>query len=244
MAGSTTVLPIAQACAESYMNNNPKINISVRGGGSSVGIKSILEGSVDLGNASRQIKDVEAKEAAEKGIALKEIVVAYDAIAIIVNSSNNLREISSENLKKIYLGEIKNWKELGGADKEIVVVSRDVSSGTYETFEDKIMKKDKVVNSALMLASNNAVLSNVKTTPGAIGYVGFGYLSSEVKALVVDGVYPSKEDAKNGNYKISRALYMYANANNNNEILNDFVNFILSVDGQNIIEKQGFIKIN
>ena len=244
MAGSTTVLPIAQACAEEYMEKNSKVNISVRGGGSSVGIKSILEGSIDIGNASRKIKDIEAQDAEEKGVSLREIIVAYDAIAIIVNKTNNLSEISSKNLKKIYLGEVKNWKELGGADKEIVVVSRDVSSGTYETFENKIMEKNKVVNNALMLASNNAVLSNVKTTEGAIGYIGFGYLNDEVKALKMDGVYPNKEDAKNGNYKISRALYMYTNSKASNETINNFVDFILSKIGQSIVEKQGFIKIN
>ena len=185
VAGSTTVLPIAQATAEIFMDNNPEINISVRGGGSSVGIAGIMAGTVDIGNASRHIKTKELASARESGIDPYEIVVANDGIAIVVHKNNSIKDLTLEQIKDIYTGKISNWKEVGGPSLPIVVISRDVSSGTFEVFNSLVLRKAKAVDSALMLASNNAVVSTIATTPGAIGYAGLGYVNETVNTVKV-----------------------------------------------------------
>ncbi len=242
MSGSTTVLPIAQACAEEFMNQNPKVNISVRGGGSSIGIKDIMAGTVEIGNASRDAKDKEIKKAKAQGIDLYQNVVASDGIAIIVNPKNTITGLTIEQIQAIYTGKVTNWKELGGPDMNIVIISRDTSSGTYEVFYEIAMKKQNIVQNCIMVASNNAAVTSVKDTPGAIAYAGLGYLSSSVKPLQVNGVDPTFENVLSGAYPVSRNLNMYTNGAPKG-ITKTFMDFILSSEGQNIVEKQGFIKI-
>ena len=211
IAGSTTVLPIAQATAEIYMDQNPSVNISVRGGGSSVGIASVIAGTVDIGDASRHIKTKEITQARANGINPYENVVANDGIAVIVNNSNSVDALSLAQLKAIYTGEIQNWKDVGGPNQAIVVISRDVSSGTFEVFNKMVLKGAKGVDGALMLASNNAVATTVKDTPGAIGYAGIGYLSDQVKDLPIDGVKATTETIQSMEYPIARTLHMAIN---------------------------------
>jgi len=243
IAGSTTVLPIAQTCAEEFMNNNPDVDISVRGGGSSVGIASIISGTVDIGNASRHIKSKELAQARKKGISPKEIIVAYDGIAVIVNEGeNNLTKLSVADVRDIYTGKIKNWKEVGGPNMPIVVISRDVSSGTFETFNEKVLDGETPRTDALMLASNNAVVTTVSKTPGAVGYCGIGYVRSGVRALVVDGVTVSKATIQDGSYPISRSLHMYTNGEPKGDAKR-YIDFVLSDAGQKLVEEQGFIPI-
>lgn len=242
MSGSTTVLPIAQACAEEFMNQNPKVNISVRGGGSSIGIKDIMAGTVEIGNASRDAKEKEIKKAKAQGIDLYQNVVASDGIAIIVNPKNTITGLSIEQIQAIYTGKVTNWKELGGPDMNIVIISRDTSSGTYEVFYEIAMKKQNIVQNCIMVASNNAAVTSVKDTPGAIAYAGLGYLSSSVKPLQVNGVDPTFENVLSGAYPVSRNLNMYTNGTPKG-ITKTFMDFILSSEGQDIVEKQGFIKI-
>ncbi len=242
MSGSTTVLPIAQACAEEFMNQNPKVNISVRGGGSSIGIKDIMAGTVEIGNASRDAKEKEIKKAKAQGIDLYQNVVASDGIAIIVNPKNTITGLSIEQIQAIYTGKVTNWKELGGPDMNIVIISRDTSSGTYEVFYEIAMKKQNIVQNCIMVASNNAAVTSVKDTPGAIAYAGLGYLSSSVKPLQVNGVDPTFENVLSGAYPVSRNLNMYTNGAPKG-ITKTFMDFILSSEGQDIVEKQGFIKI-
>jgi len=238
--GSTTVLPIAQNAAEVFMDRNLDVNISVQGGGSGVGIASIIDGTCDIADSSRPAKDKELKKAKTRGINLKANVVAMDGIAVIVHPLNKMNGITKKQIKDIYTGKISNWAELGGADKKIVVISRDTASGTFEAFNKLALDGEKVRPEALMQASNKAIATIVAKTPGAIGYVGLGYLSSKVKALEVDGIKPSKETVLSGEYALARPLYMYTNGEPKC-LVKDFIDFVLSEEGQKLVEEIGFV---
>jgi phosphate transport system substrate-binding protein len=240
--GSTTVLPISQSCAEVFMNKHSDVNISVQGGGSGVGIASLIDGTCDIADASRPIKDKEIKKAKDNGVDAYENVVALDGIAVIVHPSNPIRGLSIDQIKKIYTGEISNWIGLGGKDMKVVVISRDSASGTFETFNELALDDEKVRPDALLQASNQAVAQAVSRTPGAIGYVGLGYLSSSVKAVFVDGVEPNKANVVNGSYKLARELYMYTDGAPQGLVKN-FIDFVLSEEGQKLAEKAGYVAV-
>ena len=242
LTGSTTVLPIAQLCAEKFMDQHPDVNISVRGGGSGVGIAALIDGTCDIALASRPMKTKELKSARGKGINPLATVIAKDGIAIIVHPSNPLSEITLAQLKDIYIGKISNWKDVGGKPGKIVVISRDVASGTFEVFKKIVLKGAKTRADALMLASNKAVATTVEKTPGAIGYVGLGYISSKVKALAVDGVEPTKETVVSGKYKLARPLYLYTDGKPTG-LAKEFIDFVLSPEGQKIVDKIGFVPV-
>ena len=242
LTGSTTVLPIAQLCAEKFMDQHPDVNISVRGGGSGVGIAALIDGTCDIAMASRPMKTKELKSARGKGINPLATVIAKDGIAIIVHPSNPLAEITLAQLKDIYTGKISNWKDVGGKPGKIVVISRDVASGTFEVFKKIVLKGAKTRADALMLASNKAVATTVEKTPGAIGYVGLGYISSKVKALAVDGVEPTKETVVSGKYKLARPLYLYTDGKPTG-LAKEFIDFVLSPEGQEIVDKIGFVPV-
>jgi len=240
MAGSTTVLPIAQKTAEVFMDKHPGINITVRGGGSGVGIASIIDGTCDIGNASRPIKDKEIKNALKKGVDVKANVVAMDGIAVIVHPSNSISKLTIGQIKEIYTGKISNWSQVGGTNAKIVVTSRDSSSGTFETFNNLALSKARVRPDALMQASNQAVATTIAQTPGGIGYVGLGYLSSSVKAIAVDGVMPSKQTVLSQEYKLARPLFMYTKGEPKGA-LKKYMDFITGKEGQKIAEEVGFV---
>lgn len=240
ITGSTTVLPIAQKAAEVFMDNNSDADISVRGGGSGVGIAAIIDGTCDIADASRAIKDTELDKAVANGRNPKAHVVAMDGICVIVHPSNSIEALTKKQIKDIYTGSISNWSQIGGDDEKIVVVSRDSSSGTFEAFGELVLKGAKVRSDALMQASNNAIASTVARTPGAIGYVGLGYVTNEVKALEVDGVKPSKETVLTGTYGIARPLFMYTNGKPQG-LVKEFIDFVLSKEGQEIAEEEGFV---
>ncbi|MDD5078626.1 MAG: phosphate ABC transporter substrate-binding protein [Candidatus Omnitrophica bacterium] len=238
--GSTTVLPIAQRAAEVYMDQNPGANISVRGGGSGVGIASLLDKSCDIADASRPIKDKELDKAVTNGVDATANIVAMDGLAVIVNASNNVSKMSKKQVKDIFTGKISNWSQVGGSDEKIVVVSRDTSSGTFEAFLTMVLSGDKTRPDALMQASNQAVATTIASTPGAIGYVGLGFISPSVKAVEIDGVMPSKETVVSGKYPITRPLFMYTNGKPKGAV-KEFIDFILSDEGQKIVEEEGFV---
>jgi phosphate transport system substrate-binding protein len=240
--GSTTVLPIAQAAAEAFMQNNSQANISVRGGGSGNGIAALIEGTCDIADASRPMEVKEILLCQKKGISPVPHIVAMDGIAVIVHSSNPIQGLNMEEIKDIYTGKITNWKELGGKDQKIVVVSRDSASGTFETFNKIVLKGKKVIPEALAQASNKTVATIVATTKGAIGYVGLGYLSETIKALPVNGIAPEHGTVGSGKYPISRPLYMYTNGAPQG-VVKDFIDFIWSEEGQRIVEEQGFVAL-
>ncbi len=238
--GSTTVLPIAQKAAEVFMNNNPGAEISVRGGGSGVGIASLIDGTCNIADSSRPIKENELDKAITNGRSPKANVIAMDGICIIVNPSNSINGLTKKQIKDIYTGRVSDWSQLGGSNGKIVVVSRDSSSGTFEAFGELVLAGEKVRADALLQASNQAVASTVSGTPGAIGYVGLGYMSNSVKALTVDGIKPSKESVLTGAYAIGRPLFMYTNGTPKG-LPKDFIDFILSKDGQKLVEEEGFV---
>lgn len=240
MEGSTTVLPIAQKTAEVFMQDNPGADISVRGGGSSVGIASLIDGTCDIADASRAIKDTELEKAAANGRDPVAHIVAMDGIAVIVNTSNRVNGLSKKEIKAIYTGQISDWSQVGGSPGKIVVISRDTSSGTFEAFNELILDKQKVRPDALMQASNQAIASIITRTPNAIGYVGLAYVTSSIKALEVEGVMPSKETVLLGKYPVSRPLFMYTDGKPEG-VVKEFLDFVKSEKGQKIVEEQGFV---
>jgi phosphate transport system substrate-binding protein len=245
ITGSTTVLPIAQKAAEEFMKVYPDINVSVSGGGSGEGIKAIIDGTTDIADSSRFIKDEEVKAAVEKGSYPVPFGIAYDCIIPVVHPSNKAADLSLAQLKDIYMGKITNWKEVGGDNKEIVVISRDTSSGTYEVWEGKVMNKEKVYPGALLQASNGAVGQAVSNNKYAIGYVGLGYVNEnkELKALKVGGIQGGIETALSGTYPISRVLYMFTKGWPTGKTLK-FINFMIHPQkGQKIAAQEGFVPL-
>ncbi len=241
--GSTTVLPVAQVTAEAYMKIHPGINISLSGGGSGNGIKALIDGSTDIATSSRTIKDKESKLAQEKGVSPVPHRIAIDAIIPIVHPKNPVTNLSAEQLSLIYQGKIRNWKEVGGKDLKIVVVSRDTSSGTYEVWEEKILHKAKVTPRAQLQASNGAVIQTVSKNRYAIGYIGLGYLNESVRALTVNGTGATVATALSGAYPVARPLFMFTNGRPEG-IVSDFITFIVSKEGQEIVRNEGFVPLS
>jgi len=242
LQGSTTVLPIAQKEAEEFMKANKDADISVSGGGSGVGISALIDSSCDIGDSSRSIKAKEIVMAKQKGVNPVGTIIANDGIAVVVNNGNKVEALSLDQLKAIYSGQITKWSQVGGSDDTIVIISRDSASGTFEVFNELVLKGAKLREDSLMQASNKEVAETVAKTPGAIGYVGLGYLSSDLKALKIAGVMPSDATVLNGTYKLSRPLYMYTNGDPSG-LAKIFIDFILSDEGQKIVKDVGFVVV-
>ena len=240
--GSTTVLPIAQKTAEAYMAENPDVKISLSGGGSGNGIKAIVDGTADIGNASRFIKQKEVDLANSKGVYPVPFRIALDAIVPVVNNKNTVANLTMTQLKDIYLGKIKNWKEVGGTPGKIVVISRDSSSGTFGVWKKLVMKKKRVIPGALTVPSNGGIVQAVANTPGAIGYVGLGYINKEIKAVSVDGVKGTEENTLNGSFPIARGLFMFTKGWPQGDTMG-YLSFILSKKGQQLVKEAGSIPL-
>lgn len=227
--GSTTVQPVAQSIADAFNEIQPDISVEVQGTGSSVGIKSVYEGSADIGTASRELKEE------EKAWDLTEHIIAYDGIAIIVHSDNKIENLTQEQIKKIFTGEIKNWKEVGGEDENIIVISREDGSGTRDAFKEILGIEDFIPN-ALISNSNGAVKTTLASKKGGIAYISLGIVDDTVKALNIDNVTPSSETVKNKEYKISRPLLMLT-SKNPSDAVKAYIDFVLSDEGQNIVSE-------
>jgi len=241
--GSTTVLPIAQKVAEAYMKQNPDVKISISGGGSGNGIKALIDGSTDIADSSRFIKPKEVSLAVEKGAYPVPFAVAYDCIVPVVHPGNSVTNLTMDQLKAIYKGENKNWKELGGPDRPIVVISRDTSSGTYEVWHKIVMKKERVFPGALLQASNGAIAQAVSKNKNAIGYISLGYLDESIKALMVNKIVGSEETTLNGTYPVSRPLYMFTSGWPEGDTLN-FINFVLNPEkGQKYVRDARYVPL-
>jgi phosphate transport system substrate-binding protein len=240
--GSTTVLPITQVTLDAYIKAHPGVNISLSGGGSGEGIKALIDKTTDIANSSREIKAKEIEQAKAKGINTTETIVAYDGIVPVVNPKNKVKDLTVDQLSQIYQGKITNWKDVGGDDLKIVVVSRDSSSGTFEAWAELVLNKAKVLPQAQMQASNGAIIQAVSKNRYAIGYVGLGYLNKNVKALTVNGVKASVETCISKEYPVSRPLYIYTDGEPKGEA-GKFIKFILSPAGQALVEKEGFVPL-
>ncbi len=236
LAGSTSMEKLCEAMSESFMEANPSVTVTVEYTGSSSGLESLAAGSIDIGNASRGLKDE------EKSNGLVENIVAIDGIAVIVDKDNSITDISSENLAKIYTGEITNWNELGGDDQPIVVIGREAGSGTRDAFEDLIEVKD-LCQYAQELDSTGAVLAKVSATPGAIGYVSLDVVDSTVSGVKIDGVEPTEEQILDGKYLLQRPFVMATNGeiSEQSEAVQAWFDYINSDAGKEVIKKVGLI---
>jgi phosphate transport system substrate-binding protein len=225
------------------MKEHPDVKITISGGGSGNGIKALLDGSTDIADSSRFIKSKEVTLAVERGRYPVPFAVAYDCIVPVVHPSNPMTNITMQQLKDAYMGKIKNWKELGGPDRPVVVISRDTSSGTYEVWHNKVLEKERVFPGALLQASNGAVVQAVSKNKNAIGYIGLGYMESGVKALMVNRVRGAEETTLNGTYPISRPLYMFTAGWPNGDTLK-FINYVIHPEkGQKLVGEIGFVPL-
>jgi phosphate transport system substrate-binding protein len=242
--GSTTVGPIAKAFAEYFMSKNPGVNITVSESGSGNGAKSLINGTCDIATMSRFMKDEEFKAAVEKGVYPVATVIAIDGLAVVVHPSCPVQGLTIGQISDIYTGKITNWKELGGPNVPIVLISRDTNSGTYESFEMLVLNKQKISNKAEYVGSSGAIRARVQSTPAAIGYVGLGFIDKTVKALKVNDVYPDNVTVTSGAYPIARPLFVFTNGYPKmGSQLNNFLNLYLTQKGQEIIEEIGFVPV-
>ena len=246
--GSDTVLPLSQKEAESYLKANPSAMVTVTGGGSGVGISALLEGTTDIAQASRRIKFDEKQKLQKDGKTAKEVVIAYDALAIVVNPANKVTNLTREQLEGIFTGKITNWKEVGGEDMKIVPYSRETSSGTYEFFKESVLKNKNYMNGIMSMPATGAIVQSISQTKGGIGYIGLAYLNNSVKPIHVSYdngktfTAPSVENAKNETYPIVRALYYYYEAAAEAKV-KPFIDYVLSPAGQQIVGEIGFITV-
>ena len=252
--GSDTIVNLALAWAERYQQEHPEVRISVTGGGSGTGIASLINGTVDIANASRQITGQEIKEAQGRGIDPVEHVIARDAIAVLVNPGNPISKLTLEQVSRIFRGDVNNWKDLGGEDRPIVRVSRETNSGTHVYFLESVIRlgeknnKDIFAADTLLLPSSEGIISEVGDNPNAIGYDGLGYVTSQVKVIAVSKkgetnfILPSADTVNVGTYPVSRDLYMYT-PKKYSAAVQAYLDWILSPEAQKIVVDLGFVPV-
>lgn len=242
--GSTTVGPISKAFADFYKENHSGVNITISESGSGNGVKSLMNNACDIANMSRFMKPAEFKSCVDKGILPVAHVVAFDGLAVVVNPKNPVKALTVSQIADIYTGKITNWKQLGGEDAKIVVVSRDTNSGTYETFNELVLKKAAITKDAEYVGSNGQARTRVNTTKNAIAYVGLGFVDDTVKPLSVEGILPTAKSVSTGKYPIARPLYMFTNGypKMGSDVYN-FVTLHLSKEGREIVSDLGYIPV-
>lgn len=253
--GSDTIVNLALAWAEKYQSDHPGVRISVTGGGSGTGIASLINGTVDLANASRQIKEEEIKDAQSNGIDPVEHTIARDAIAVIVNPGNPVSELTLQQISDIYSGKISNWSEIGGEDRPIVRLSRETNSGTHVYFLETVLRlgnsEDKTLFSTdtLLLPSSEGIIAELRQNPNAIGYDGLGYVPHDLKTIAIaeepGGAYvlPSIPTVNDKTYPIARDLYMYTDGQPTG-ITKEYLDWILSSEAQEIVAELGFVPVS
>ena len=248
--GSDTMVHLVSSWAEAFMQKNPEIEVSVTGGGSGTGIAALLNGTTDICAASRKIKDKELELALKKNIHPNELAVARDGIAVVVHPDNPVKELTLEQLSRIFAGQSLRWSDVGGPAEEIIVLSRESSSGTYVFFQEMVLKKQDYIQDAKLLPATSSIIQSVSTDKWAIGYVGLGYAlaaKDKVKIIAVKSdtsaaVMPSDETVKTGQYPIARPLYFYLNGEPKGTV-KKFVGFCLSAEGQAVVTDAGYVAV-
>ena len=232
--GSTSMEKVAKALNGAFMAKYPGVTITLDLTGSGTGIQEAMDGKIDIGNSSRSLKDTET--------GLVPTTIGIDGIAIVVNNENTVSNLTLEQLEKIYSGEIKNWSEVGGEDKAIVVIGREDGSGTRDGFESIVMK-NSTPSYAQELESTGTVISTVSTTAGAIGYASLANVDDSIKALSIDGVSPSEETVKDGTFPIQRPFICVYKEGNENELIKAYLEFALSEEGQTQVANAGAVPV-
>ena len=245
--GSDTMVILAQRWAEEYMKKNPGKKVQVTGGGSGIGIAALINGTTDIANASRPMKkDEQAKVRDRYSVLPTETAVAKDGVAIYVHESNPVQQLTVEQLRSIYLGDVTNWKDIGGPDAKIVLYSRENSSGTYVFFKDNVLQGDDFASNAQTLPGTAAVVNAVAKEKNGIGYGGAAYAKGvrEVKIVGNDGqgYLPSAENVASGKYALSRPLFMYTRGKPSGEAA-QFLAYCLSPEGQAVVTKVGYFPV-
>ncbi len=246
--GSDTMFPLAQMMAEEYKKRNIDASILINGGGSGTGIAALLAGETDITQSAREISADEKVQLKKAGITVTETIIAYDALAVIVNPSNKVDHLTLQQLEAIFTGKISNWKDVGGANLEIALYIRESSSGTYEFFKEHVLNGKNYSSTALHMPATGAIAQSVSQIEGAIGYVGLAYLDRTLKPLEISGdkgttfIAPSVESVKNNSYPISRPLY-YIYPDNLKDAISPFIGFVLSHTGQQIVLKAGYVPV-
>jgi phosphate transport system substrate-binding protein len=247
--GSDTMVHLVSAWAEQFMKHNPKIQISVTGGGSGTGIAALINGTTDIAASSRDIKPEEKQEAEKKGQQIQEVLTGQDAIAVVVNPANPIKDLSMVQLKDIFTGKITNWKEVSGPDQPILIYSRESSSGTYAFFQEHVLKKEDYAKAARLMPATSGIIEAVSSDKGGIGYVGLGYADKagdKTKTLGVRpdassrAVLPSEASVLSNSYPIARGLYLYL-TNKAPETAKQFAEYVLSSEGQKLVQETGYI---
>lgn len=242
--GSTTVGPIADAFAEYFKGVYPDLDVTVKKTGSGDGAAALMDGRCDVATMSRFMKAGEFKDAVNNGVLPVAHVAAMDGVCVIVHPSNPVKALTREQVRDIYMGKTTNWSQVGGPSMPIVSISRDTSSGTYETFHNLVMAKKDMGSGVEYVNSNPQAHARVKTTRGAIGYVGLGFVDSAVRALKIDGVQPTRRTIASGTYPVSRPLYMFTNEYPRlGSMVHRFCTFYLTERGQELIEAKGFVPL-
>jgi phosphate transport system substrate-binding protein len=246
--GSDTCLPLTQKEAEVFMKKNSGSSLMVTGGGSGVGFAALQNGTTDIAQASRSMKMDEKMKMNDAGKSFIETIIAYDALAVIVNPANKINQLTREQLESIFTGKVTNWKDVGGDDMPIVLYSRESSSGTFEFFKEHVLNAKNFATSAMLMPATGAIVQSVSQTKGAIGYIGLAYLEKTVKALKVSYdqgktfITPSMENAINKSYPITRPLYYYY-LKTTEKAVKPYVDFVLSPEGQVIVKEVGYVPV-
>ncbi len=252
--GSDTMVNLGQAWAEAFSKAHPGATVAVTGGGSGTGFTALVSGACDIAEASRTIKQKETDLCAKNGFEPREFKVALDGLAVVVHPKNPIEKLTVDQLAGIFTGKIVNWKEVGGPNMPIVILSREVNSGTHIYFKEHVLRKgdDKSMEefspTALLMSSSQAIAEEVAQNPNAIGYYGIGYVSDRQKAVAVaqmvggEFVMPTEENIKNNKYPISRPLLMYTRGEPKG-LVKEFIDFVLSPEGQEIVKKVDFVPL-
>lgn len=236
IAGSTSVQPVVEKLADQYQKTHPNVRINVQGGGSGLGIRTTEQNIVSIGMSSKSLSSGEKD-------GLNEYIIGKDGIVIAINTANPINNLTTDEIRDLFSGNISNWNQIGGSDTDVHVIVREAGSGTLQSFQDMIMGKTKIKKDAIVQSSTESVKQAVKQDPGAIGFISLANVDGSVKAVSVDGVTPSEQTVANGSYKLQRPFELLIKGNPTGTV-KDFLDWVLSPEGQSIVQSQKVVPAN